>query len=147
MVGKSKTHHVPNPVSLGNRGEGADAQLEGEEAEEEVAREVAQRGLRPTKRGAVAGAFVVASRGLPRSGLHALSLAPLDPRDTCRGSEDARAPVVPPNAEARRILGQNLLDDARPARLSSTLRLDDDPVFYACVHRSASCDWISSTEG
>ena len=36
MVGKSKTHHVPNPVSLGNRGEAADAQLEGEDAEEAV---------------------------------------------------------------------------------------------------------------
>jgi glycosyltransferase involved in cell wall biosynthesis len=39
------------PRFPGNRGEGADAQLEGEEAEEDVAREVARSGLRPTKGG------------------------------------------------------------------------------------------------
>ena len=40
----------------------------------------------------VAGAPVVAPRGLPvDQGLHALSLARLDPRSTCRGGEDARA--------------------------------------------------------
>src|SRR4029450_8435731 len=71
------------------------------------------------------------------SGLYARSLAPLDPRDTCRGSEDARAPVVPADAEARRILGQNLLNDATLPRLSSPLRLDDDPVSHARVHGSA----------
>src|SRR3990172_2062840 len=80
---------------------------------------------------------VLTARVARRSGLHALSLAPLDPRDACGGSEDARAPVVPADAEARRILGQNLLDDARPTRLSSPLRLDDDPVFHARVHGSA----------
>ena len=36
------------PRFPGNRGEDADAQREGEEAEEDVAREVARRGLRPT---------------------------------------------------------------------------------------------------
>ena len=47
-------------------------------------------------------------------------------------------PVVPPDAEARRILGKNLLDDARPHLiLTSPLRLDDDPVFHARVHGSA----------
>ena len=73
-------------------------------------------------------------RGLSRRlGLHARSLA-LDPRHTCRRSEDARAPVVPADAKARRILGQNLLDNARPTRLSGLLRLDDDSVFHARVH-------------
>ena len=69
-----------------------------------------------------------------RSGLQALSLARLDPCDACRGSEDARAPVVPSDAEARRILGQNLLDDSCPTGLSSPLRLDDDPVSHTNVH-------------
>ena len=42
-------------------------------------------------------------------------------------------PVVPPDAEARRILGKNLLDHARPTRLSGPLRLDDDLVFHVRV--------------
>jgi len=45
MAGKSKKQHVSNPVSLGT-GEGAHGQLEGEETEEEVAREVARSGAR-----------------------------------------------------------------------------------------------------
>ena len=57
MAGKSKKQAVPNPVSLGTGGEGADGELEGEEAEEEVAREVAQSGASADRRvGAAAGA-------------------------------------------------------------------------------------------
>jgi hypothetical protein len=37
----------------------------------------------------------------PRSGLYTLFLARLDPRDTCRGSEDARVLVVPADAKRR----------------------------------------------
>ena len=102
MAGKSKKHPVPQPRLPRNRGEGADGQLEGEEAEEDVAREVARSGASADQerrrcrctRGSAARASYL-------SGLHALSLARLDPRDACRGSEDARAPVVPPDAEAR----------------------------------------------
>ncbi len=47
--GSRRRNPVPKPVSR-NRGEGPDGQLEGEEAEEEVAREVVEsRGLRPTQ--------------------------------------------------------------------------------------------------
>ena len=58
-------------------------------------------------------AVLARATALRRLGLHARSLAPLDPRNTCRGNEDARPPFVPPDAVARRILGQNLLDDPR----------------------------------
>ena len=84
-------------------------------------------------------------RGFPPVRPYALFLTRLDPRDACRGSEDARAAVVPADAEARRNVGQNFLDDARPTRLKGLLRLDDDPVSHPRVHGPTSCDSISST--
>jgi hypothetical protein len=43
MAGKSKKHRVANPVSLGTEAKAPMLSLNGEEAEEKVAREVARR--------------------------------------------------------------------------------------------------------
>ena len=60
-----------------------------------------------------------ACRGLPAS--RWLRLGPgllgSDPRDASRRREDAGVPVLPPDADARRIFLEHLLDHSCPARL------------------------------
>jgi hypothetical protein len=98
--------------------------------------EVARSGASRRQARTIAESLWRAARPRCRSGLHALSLV-LDPYDACRRSEDAPTPIVPPDAKARRILGENLLDDARSTRVSGSFRFENDPVLHARVDGSA----------
>ena len=43
-------------------------------------------------------------------------------------------PILPADAQARRIFMENLLDHSRAARLRGSFRLDDDPVANMNAH-------------
>jgi len=75
-----------------------------------------------------------------RSHANALALLPrlLDPAGPGRRREDGRVAVVPADAQARRLLGDDLLDDALPRRLRDALGLDHDPVSRVRSHCSTS---------
>ena len=62
----------------------------------------------------------------------------LDPADAGRRREDGRVAVVPADAQARRLVGDDLLDDAPPRRLRDALGLDHDPVSNVRSHCSTS---------
>jgi hypothetical protein len=57
-----------------------------------------------------------------------------DPRDASRRREDAGMPVLPPDADARRIFVEHLLDHPCPARLCCSFGLDNDPVSNVNAH-------------
>jgi hypothetical protein len=52
--------------------------------------------------------------------------------------------VVPPDTHTHRILAEEFLDQARPARLSCPLRLDRDPVSSVSPHLNLldSCKFL-----
>jgi hypothetical protein len=63
-------------------------------------------------------------------------------------------PVLPPDADARRIFVEHLLDHSCPARLRGSFGLDDDPVSHLNVHLSRPswvfglpCYWEVSARG
>ena len=43
-------------------------------------------------------------------------------------------PVLPPDADARRLFTEHLLDHSCPARLCGSFGLDDDPVSNVSAH-------------
>jgi hypothetical protein len=58
----------------------------------------------------------------------------LDLNGSCGRAEDSRVAVVPADTQTRRLLGDDLLDDASPRRLSNALALDHDPVSRMRFH-------------
>jgi hypothetical protein len=58
----------------------------------------------------------------------------LDLNGSCGRAEDSRVAVVPADTQTRRLLGDDLLDDASPRRLSNALGLDHDPVSRMRFH-------------
>src|SRR4029453_11663930 len=68
----------------------------------------------------------------------ALLLRLLDPASPGRRREDGRVAVVPADAQARRLLGDDLLYDAPPRRLRDALGFDHDPVSRVRSHCSTS---------
>jgi len=57
-----------------------------------------------------------------------------DGRDAGRWREDAGVPVLPADADARRIFVEHLLDHSCTARLRGSFGLDDDPVSDVNAH-------------
>ena len=57
-----------------------------------------------------------------------------DARDAGRWREDAGVPVLPADADARRIFVEHLLDHPCPTRLRGSFGLDDDPVSDVNAH-------------
>ncbi len=58
----------------------------------------------------------------------------LDLSGSCCRTEDSRVAVVPADTQTRRLLGDDLLDDASPRRLSNALSLDHDPISRMRFH-------------